>query len=133
MIRLLLIMTAREVGGAELYVERLINALNGDCEFTVAMANHPAMEGFRKRLGQSARVVVFPFDLAMGLASVMRDLRRLAASHNLVHINSNHPASRLGILAAFVLGGRRVPVVCVEHRVTPVADIRVPATIAWAL
>jgi glycosyltransferase involved in cell wall biosynthesis len=50
-----------------------------------------------------------------------------------VHLNANHPASRLGIVLAFVLGRSETPFVVVEHRVTPLEDVIVPRSIAWAL
>jgi len=126
-------MTAREVGGAELYVEGLVNALASHCEFTIALSDHPHLDDLRARLSRSARVQLLAFDRAASLPGIVRRLQRLAADHDVVHLNSSHPASRLGILMGFALGGRNTPVVCVEHRVTPVSDVRVPRPLAWCL
>jgi glycosyltransferase involved in cell wall biosynthesis len=63
----------------------------------------------------------------------LRRLQHLADEHDIVHLNSNHPGSRLGIACGFALGGRRTPLVCVEHRVTPIRDIVVPRAITWSL
>jgi glycosyltransferase involved in cell wall biosynthesis len=133
MIKVLLVMTARQVGGAELYVERLVRALSDRCKFTIAISDHPDMRDLNARLSRSARVLPFTFDRIFSLFNIARDLRRLAAEHDVVHINSNHPASRLGILMGFLLGGQGAPVVCVEHRATPLSDVRVPRTLAWCL
>ena len=133
MIKVLLVMTARQVGGAELYVERLVRALADKCQFTIAISDHPNMRELSARLSRSASVLPFAFDRVSSLFNVARDLRRLAAGHDVVHVNSNHPASRLGILMGFLLGGRSTPVVCVEHRATLVSDVVVPRSLAWCL
>jgi glycosyltransferase involved in cell wall biosynthesis len=57
----------------------------------------------------------------------------MAADFDVVHLNSNHPGSRLGILMGFALGASGRPVVCVEQGVSPISAIQVPAGIAWAL
>ncbi len=131
--KVLVVMTARLVGGAELYVERLTRALAQDCAFTVAAASHPALEDLRAHLGRWATVRAFPFDQARALPGLAPILRALADQQDVVHLVSNHPASRLGIGLAFALGGRRVPLICVEQRATPVADVQVPRWLAPAL
>jgi hypothetical protein len=42
--RVLIVMTAREVGGAELYVERLTRTLSSRCDFTIVLPTHPRLE-----------------------------------------------------------------------------------------
>jgi len=57
----------------------------------------------------------------------------MAGQHDVVHINSNHPGSRLGILMGIALPGAGTPVVSVEHGGTSIASVDVPHSIAWAL
>lgn len=131
--KVLVVMTARTVGGAELYVQRLLNELAGECTFTVALDEHPSLAEFRRTLDPLARTITFSFDRALTLPTTLRELQRLAEEHDVVHLNSNHPGSRLGIACGLALGGRRTPLICVEHRVTPIDDIVVPRAIAWSL
>jgi glycosyltransferase involved in cell wall biosynthesis len=132
-LNVLLVMTARTVGGAELYVERLTAALAGACRFTVALSDHPELAEMARRLAARAAVLTFPFDRPGQLASAARDLRRIGRTVDVVHLNSNHPGSRLGILMGFALPGCGRPVVCVEQGASPIAAIEVPRNIAWAL
>jgi glycosyltransferase involved in cell wall biosynthesis len=53
-------------------------------------------------------------------------VRALARRADVVHLNSNHPGSRLGILFGFALSHAGPPLTCVEHRVSPLDDIIVP-------
>ena len=129
----LLVMTAREVGGAELYVEQLVVALVGRCHFTVALSDQRALSDLANRLSLVANVVRLPFDSPLHLPVTLRRLARLAATHDVIHLNSNHPASRLGILMGFVLPTFGKPVIAVEQRATPMSDVRVPGAISWVL
>lgn len=136
----LFIITARQIGGAELYAEHLITELSSgqyggeaSCRFTVALADHPKLQSLAGSLGKMARVCVFPFDRVLCLPGIMRELQRLAAQHELVHLNSNHPGSRLGILMGFALTRAGRPVIAVEHSATAMNTIRVPRVLAWCL
>jgi glycosyltransferase involved in cell wall biosynthesis len=129
-LRVLLVMTAREVGGAERYALGLIRALQASCRFTVVLADHPALADLRRRVAATATVVPLPFDRPSALPTIVRQVRRLAREHDLVHLNSNHPASRLGILLGFTLPGAGPPVLSVEQRATAVADVVVPRVLA---
>jgi glycosyltransferase involved in cell wall biosynthesis len=131
--QVLVVMTARVAGGAEFYVERLVSALSGSCGFTVAMSHQLAALELGKRIDRQSRVITFPFEHAVRLPAVMRSLQRLARDHDLVHLNSNHPASRLGIAMGFALPRAGRPVVCVEQGATPVSAVQVPRSVAWAL
>lgn len=124
--------TAREFGGAEQYVERLVEALKGRCDFTIALPNAPTMLDFALRLRSHARIVSDAFDRVSAMPTLANKLRGLARQHDIVHLNSNHPCSRLGIGFAFALG-RIKPLVCVEQRVTPVGDISVPRALETIL
>ena len=126
-------MTARTVGGAEIYVERLTAALADACRFTVALSDHPELADLGRRLAGHAEVLTFPFDRAGALPAVMRHLRQLGRAADVIHLNSNHPGSRLGILMGFALPGCGRPVVCVEQGASPIAAVEVPGSIAWAL
>ena len=126
-------MTARTVGGAELYVERLTAALAGACRFTVALSDHPELAAMRQRLAGRAEVLAFPFDHAGALPAVTRRLRQLGRAADVIHLNSNHPGSRLGILMGFALPGCGRPVVCVEQGASPIDAVEVPDSIVWAL
>lgn len=132
-LRVLLVMTAREVGGAERYALWLTQALADACRFTVAVADHPALAGLRRDLAATATVLPFPFDRPAALPGIARELRRLAREHDLIQLISNHPASRLGIFFGFVLPGAGRPVLGVEQRATPVADVVVPQALAPVL
>ena len=129
----LLVMTARTVGGAEIYVERLTAALAGACRFTVAMSDHPEPADLGQRLAARCEVLTFPFDRTRALPSVTRQLRQLGRATDIIHLNSNHPGSRLGILMGFALPGAGRPVVCVEQGASPIGAIEVPGSVAWAL
>lgn len=131
--RVLMIITARQIGGAEVYAQHLVRDLAAQCCFTVALAAHPALDAFAADLQHCAEVVRLPFDDARQTVSTVRALRRLAVRHDLMHINSNHPASRWGVLLAAALTGCGVPIICVEQRVTPVSDVRVPRALGWAM
>jgi glycosyltransferase involved in cell wall biosynthesis len=132
-LRVLLVMTAREVGGAERYALWLTQALAHACCFTVAVADHPALADLRRQLAATATVLSFPFDRPAALPGIVRQLRRLAREHDLVHLNSNHPASRLGILLGLTLPGAGRPTLSLEQRATPVADVVVPQALAPVL
>ena len=129
----LLVMTARTVGGAEVYVERLTVALAGACRFTVAMSDHPELVDLDRRLAAHAQVVTFPFDRTAALPAVTQRLRQFGHAADVIHLNSDHPGSRLGILMGFALPGAGRPVVCVEQGASPIAAVEVPGSIAWAL
>ncbi|MGQ9813580.1 MAG: glycosyltransferase family 4 protein [Candidatus Roseilinea sp.] len=128
-IRVLLLMTAREVGGAELYAQRLVETLAGQCAFTVALSDHPNMDALARQLERHTSVMRLSLGTARGLIGATWLLWQQARRHQIVHLNSNHPASRLGAWFCFALSLSRVPVVCVEQRVTSMQDVRVPA---WA-
>jgi glycosyltransferase involved in cell wall biosynthesis len=137
---ILLVMTARQVGGAESCAEGLVSALTAQgrapadsCRFTVALSDCPELDALAAGLSRCAHVMRFPFDQPSRLPGVTRSLRHLAAQQDVIHINSNHPASRLGILMSFVLPASGRPVITVEQRATPLSDIRVPRSLAWAL
>lgn len=131
--RVLVVMTARQIGGAELYVRQLVGALRGRCNFTVAISDHPAMAPLRDELAGMAQVVALQFDRAQALAGVSQTVRGLADRHDVAHLVSNHPGSRLGILMGFALGGARTPYVVVEQRATRMDDVKVPAALKGAL
>jgi glycosyltransferase involved in cell wall biosynthesis len=131
--RVLLVSTAREVGGAEIYVERLVAGLRDRCEFTIALSDSPTIEKFALRLGMQSNVVPMPVDRYASLPGVIRQLRQISQAHDLIHLNSNHPASRLGIAMGFGLASSPCPVICVEHRATPVDDVKVPVLLAPVL
>lgn len=127
--RVLLVMTAREVGGAERYVEHLIRALQGRARFTVALSDHPAMRAFAECLRPMADVRSLPVERPAQWPKVIPALRRLARAHDVIHLNSNHPGSRLGGVFGFALSGLPAPLVCIEHRVSSLDDIRVPSAL----
>ncbi len=127
--RVLLIMTARETGGAEVYAERLVATLAHQCQFTLVMSDHAAMQPMCTRLSKIANMVVLPVDDTSKFLSIARRVTTLAHDHDIVHLNSNHPGSRLGIGMGFALGLQPVPFVAVEQRGTPLTDILVPSVL----
>jgi len=124
--RVLLVMTAREVGGAELYVERLTRALAAQCDFTIVLSTHPRLEPLAQRLTKHAQVLRLAIEDQRRLPAVVNAVRALTRRADVVHLNSNHPGSRLGILFGFALARAGAPLVCVEHRVSLLDDIIVP-------
>jgi glycosyltransferase involved in cell wall biosynthesis len=130
MMRVLLVMTARQVGGAEIYARQLVAALRDRCDFTVVISDHPAMRSLRDELEGIARVAPLPVDRLSTLPQVAVEVRRLAGGHDVVQLISNHPASRLGIMMGFVLSGTRAPLVVVEQRATPMGDVDVRGALA---
>jgi glycosyltransferase involved in cell wall biosynthesis len=59
-------------------------------------------------------------------------VRRLSLEADVVHLNSNHPASRLGAALALAVG-RRTPLVSVEHLAAPISAVQLPPGFApWA-
>ncbi|MCS7062172.1 MAG: glycosyltransferase family 4 protein [Anaerolineae bacterium] len=123
--RVLLVITAREVGGAELYVEHLARALQGRVQFTIALPDHPNLRAFTERLSAIAETRPLPLHRPAQWTRGMPALRGLARAHDVIHLNSNHPGSRLGIAFGFALSGLPAPLICVEHRVSALDDIRV--------
>lgn len=126
MMRVLLVMTAREVGGAEVYVERIVGVLRDRCTFTIALSDHPEMQAMRGKLSSVARIIALPLDRTSALPSTTRTVQNMAREHDVVHLNSSHPGSRLGIAMGFALGAQPTPFITVEHRATPLDDIVVP-------
>jgi len=124
--RVLLVMTAREVGGAELYIERLTCALAAQCDSTIVLPTHPRLEPLAQRLAKHSQVLRLPIEDQRRLPAVVNTVRALARRADVVHLNSNHPGSRLGILFGFALARAGAPLVCVEHRVSLLDDIIVP-------
>ncbi len=124
--RALIVMTAREVGGAELYVERLTRVLAGHCNFTIVMPTHPRLEPLAQRLTKHAQVLRLAIEDQRRLPAVVNTVRALTRRADVVHLNSNHPGSRLGILFGFALARAGAPLVCVEHRVSLMDDVIVP-------
>ena len=124
--RVLLVMTAREVGGAELYVERLTRTLSSRCHFTIVLPTHPHVEALAQRLAGHTQVIRLAIEDQQRLPTAVREVRALARQADVVHLNSNHPGSRLGILFGFALSHAGPPLTCVEQRVSPLDDIIVP-------
>jgi len=124
--RVLIVMTAREVGGAELYVERLTCALAAQCDFTIVLPTHPRLEPLAQRLMRHAQVLRLAIEDQRRLPAVLNTVRALTRCADVVHLNSNHPGSRLGILFGFALARAGAPLVCVEQRVSLMDDIIVP-------
>ena len=124
--RVLLVMTAREVGGAELYVQRLTRALAGQCQFTIVLPTHPRVDALAQQLADHAQITKLAVGDQRRLLIAARKARSLAKRADVIHLNSNHPGSRLGILFGFALSHAGPPLTCVEHRVSPLDDIIVP-------
>ena len=124
--RVLIVMTAREVGGAELYVERLTRTLSSRCHFTIVLPTHPHVEALAQRLAGHTQVIRLAIEDQQRLPTAVREVRALARRADVVHLNSNHPGSRLGILFGFALARAGAPLVCVEQRVSLMNDIIVP-------
>ncbi len=129
LIRVLVVVTAREVGGAERYVLHLARALmsvTSTIQITVLLPSHKAMDSFAREIQPFARAIRAPLDLAAQLPRLSYVLRNLAISHDVIHLNSNHPCSRLGIWAGFVLQHSNRPFITVEQRVSEPEDIALP-------
>ncbi len=130
MMRVLLVMTARQIGGAELYARQLVETLHDRCAFTVVISDHPALAPLREALGEMARVIPLPVDRLSALPGVASQVRRLAGEHDVAQLISNHPASRLGIMMGYILGEAGAPLLVVEQRATPMSDVKTPAALA---
>jgi glycosyltransferase involved in cell wall biosynthesis len=131
-LRVLLIVTARDLGGAEIHAEGLVHALRDRCAFTVALPSADQLRPLAARLSADARVVTLPLERASGLWTAARDVRRLSREAAIVHLNSNHPASRLGAALALAVS-RRTPTVSVEQLGAPVSAVEVPRAFApWS-
>jgi glycosyltransferase involved in cell wall biosynthesis len=120
-----MLITARDEGGAEIVAEQLVSALGDRCAFTVVVPSTGGMRDQAARLSTVARVVPLPLQNAGGALIALPEIRRLSRDADVVHLNSNHPASRLAAAIALALD-RRVPFVSVEHSGTPVAAVSVP-------
>ena len=125
--RVLIVMTSREVGGAELYVERLTRALASRCQFTIVLPTHPRIDALAQQLASHAQIIRLAIEDQRCLPIAVRKVRSLAEqAADVIHLNSNHPGSRLGILFGFALSHTSAPLVCVEQRVSLMDDIVVP-------
>ncbi len=113
-LRVLLLITARDEGGAERVAEELVRALADACEMTVVLPAADGMRAFAARMSSNARVVTLPLDRSSRLPSAALHVRRLARRSDVVHLSSNHPASRLGAILSFAVG-RAAPLVSVEQ------------------
>ncbi len=121
--RVLVIITARSVGGAERYVVQLAGALAGYARFSFVLPDHPNLRAFATELSALGSVHSWPLDHPRQWPTVIPALRRLSGQYDVVHLNSNHPGSRLGIAFSFALSGTATPLICVEHSVSPLNDI----------
>jgi glycosyltransferase involved in cell wall biosynthesis len=131
-LRVLLLVTARDQGGAEILAEGLVRALIDRCAFTVVLPSADGVRPLAARLSDHARVVALPLERADGAWSANRAIRRLSREADVVHLNSNHPASRSGAVLALAVS-RRTPLVSVEHLAAPVSAVKLPFGFApWA-
>ena len=131
-LRVLMLVTARDQGGAEILAEGLVRALADRCAFTVVLPSADGMQPLASRLSAVARVVTLPLERAAGAWSAIRQVRRLSREADVVHLNSNHPASRLGAMLALAVS-RPTPLVSVEHLGAPVSAVALPLGLApWA-
>jgi glycosyltransferase involved in cell wall biosynthesis len=131
-LRVLMLVTARTEGGAERMAEESVRALCGRCDFTVVVASADSMRPFAARLSAHARVVPLPLERTTGLWPAAASVRRLARSADVVHLNSNHPASRLAAILSLAVG-RTAPLVSVEQQASSPAAVRLPPGFApWA-
>lgn len=120
-----MLITARDEGGAEILAGQLVAALQDRCAFTVVVPSVSGMGALAARLSSAARVVPLPLHSARGTLASVAAIRRLAREADVVHLNSNHPASRLAAAAAFAVGTCR-PLVSVEHSGTPLSAVELP-------
>jgi glycosyltransferase involved in cell wall biosynthesis len=131
-LRVLLLVAARDEGGAERAAEDLIRSLSGQCDFTVVLPDVADMGAFAARLSAHARVELLPLERPSVIWRALLRVRQLARQADVVHLNSNHPASRLAILLSLAVG-RAAPLVSVEHSGTPPSAVSLPPLFApWA-
>ncbi len=131
-LRVLLLVTARDEGGAERIAEDLVSTLADRCEFTVGGSPVEGMRAFTARLSTHARVVPLALERPGQLLRSATVVRRLARQADVVHLNSNHPASRLGAMLLLALG-RTAPIVSVEQQASSPSAVSLPAFFApWA-
>ncbi len=131
-LRVLLLITARDEGGAERVAEDVVDVLQDQCDFTVVLPSADGVRPLASRLLSRARVVVLPLDRAGRLWSAVSRVRELAREADVVHLNSNHPASRLGAILALAVG-RAAPLVSVEQQASSPSAVSLPAWFApWA-
>jgi glycosyltransferase involved in cell wall biosynthesis len=123
--RVLLLVTAREEGGAERMAEDLVRALDDRCDFTVVLPSNDGMRAFASRLSARARVVPLPLERATGLLPAVACVRRIARESDVVHLSSNHPASRLGAILSLAVG-RAAPLVSVEQQASSPSAVSLP-------
>jgi glycosyltransferase involved in cell wall biosynthesis len=131
-LRVLMLITARDEGGAEILAGGLVRALAGQCAFTVVLPTAEGVGPLAARLSTIASVVRLPLHLASGAWLSVREVRRLSREADVVHVNSGHPASRMGAMVALAASGRS-PLVSVEHLAAPLSAISLPPGFApWA-
>lgn len=106
-------------------VERLLKVLSPQFDFTLVMPESPALEGMRQRLEKSVQICTLPVSGSLSALPLAVRLKRLAAKHDVVHLNSNHPTSRIGIMLGLTLP-RSAPVLTVEHSATDMAGLSLP-------
>jgi glycosyltransferase involved in cell wall biosynthesis len=131
-LRVLLLVTARDEGGAERVAEDLVRMLGARCDFTVVVPSAAGMGAFASRLSPHARVVRLPLERARGLRQAVARVRQLARGADVVHLNSNHPASRLGVVLSLAVA-RLAPLVSVEQQASPPSAVVLPRSFEpWA-
>ena len=123
----LLVMSAHAVGARSCTSNTWSRRWPVNAVSPVALSDHPALCKLAARLSQCAEVVSFPLAAPARLPGAMRKLIRLGAAHDVVHLNSNHPASRLGILMGVALPASGKPVVGNRTVATQSAMSKCPA------
>jgi glycosyltransferase involved in cell wall biosynthesis len=124
--RVLLLVTARDEGGAERMAEELVRVLADRCRFTVVVPTADGMQAFADRLSAHAKVARLPLERSAGLVTAIPHVRHLARDADVVHLNSNHPASRLAAILSLAVG-TVAPLVSVEHSGTPPSAVLLPS------
>ncbi|RMD76328.1 MAG: hypothetical protein D6823_08620, partial [Chloroflexi bacterium] len=84
LVRVLVIITARSVGGAERYVVQLAGALAGYARFSFVLPDHPNLRAFATELSALGSVHSWPLDHPRQWPTVIPALRRLSGQYDVV-------------------------------------------------
>jgi glycosyltransferase involved in cell wall biosynthesis len=128
-LRLLFICHSQEIGGAELYLERLIRHMASEGEERVVCRPDPALDHWAERVGSSAKVTRLRLSRADHVIRLWREIRWASV----VHFTLAFPVGKYQLVAALVCRLARRPVVCTHQLVRGIRELPIPwaARVFW--
>jgi glycosyltransferase involved in cell wall biosynthesis len=125
-----LISHSREVGGAEVHLERLIRDLVPKLgQIELVCRPDPVLDEWCRRIEQAGARV---HRLALTNPSGFLRLRRILGRSRLVHLHLAHPVGKYQLVAALAAGVMRRPAIITHHLALQPAELGVRGWQRWA-